>query len=248
MGLQPATFGSQLREKNNRPAGFDYLRIILSLGIIAWHTILVCYGEPTEARYWSGPFRPVFYFLVPSFFALSGFLVAGSLERNDIPSFLTLRAIRIYPALACEAILSAFILGPLVTSWSLGDYFSHQSFLNYLWNIIGYVHFTLPGVFDSNPGGPKVNQQLWTIPYELECYAAIAVLAIFKITKHPNAFFYALALACIAIVTYQYYGSTFRPIDRSPPGRMLVISFLFGAALFFIKDKVRFNGMLLALT
>ena len=83
----------QLKLTQGRPSGFDYLRIILSVSVVAWHTILVLHGQPAERPYWTGLTRPFPFFILPSFFALSGFLVAGSLDRNDLPAFLTLRKI-----------------------------------------------------------------------------------------------------------------------------------------------------------
>src|SRR5262249_49082197 len=104
------TLGARLALANDRPSGFDYLRLGLAVSIIAWHGVVVCYGYASEANLWLGPIGPLGWFLVPSFFALSGFLVMGSLYRNDLLSFLALRGLRIFPALAVELLLSAFII------------------------------------------------------------------------------------------------------------------------------------------
>jgi peptidoglycan/LPS O-acetylase OafA/YrhL len=126
------TIASRLDETKGHSSGFDYLRIGLSVSVILYHTIIVCYGPEVEARFWESPLlRPLFYFIVPAFFALSGFLVAGSLFRNSIPAFLTLRAIRIFPALFCEVMISALILGPMLTSFSLWQYFADHKFWVY---------------------------------------------------------------------------------------------------------------------
>src|SRR5262249_6839314 len=118
--------------------------------------------------------------LVPSFFALSGYLVAGSFERcRTIGMFIGLRVLRIFPALSVETILSAFILGPIFTIYSLGDYFSNPLLFSYLGNIVGHVQFELPGVFETNPDPHVVNGQLWTVPYELYCYIVTAFIGIF---------------------------------------------------------------------
>lgn len=78
------TLGSALKRAEDRPSGFDYLRLSLAVSIVAWHTIAVCYGPQAEAPLWTQWFRPLPFFIIPAFFALSGFLVAGSL--NAIPS------------------------------------------------------------------------------------------------------------------------------------------------------------------
>jgi hypothetical protein len=94
------------------------------------------------------------------------------------PRFLTLRAVRIFPALFCEVTISALILGPMLTTFSLQKYFSDLKFYTYFLNVIGRIHYYLPGLFLDNPFPQNVNNQLWTIPFELECYIAITILAL----------------------------------------------------------------------
>jgi peptidoglycan/LPS O-acetylase OafA/YrhL len=54
------------------------------------------------------------------FFAFSGYLVAGSLQHcRTLTGFLSLRLLRLLPALAMEVILSTLVLGSLVTSLTL---------------------------------------------------------------------------------------------------------------------------------
>ena len=63
-------------------------------------------------------------------FALSGYLVAGSLERSKtILTFIGLRVIRIYPALAVKVALSALLIGTAVTNASFGRLFSRPAVL-----------------------------------------------------------------------------------------------------------------------
>ncbi len=243
-----ATLFSRLVQTKDRPSGFDYLRLFLSVTIIAWHTIWVCYGVTAQAAFWHGPFRAFFYFLVPSFFALSGFLVAGSLERNTLTSFLTLRAIRIYPALICEVVLSAFFIGPLLTSFSLSDYFSDPRFYSYLLNALGDIHYILPGLFESNPGGPRVNVQLWTIPFELRCYAAIALLALIGLTRRPIVLTSLLIAISVLALIYPPLQERVSPNVDGPSGWATVMAFLFGAVLYFLRRRVPFNPALCLLS
>jgi peptidoglycan/LPS O-acetylase OafA/YrhL len=220
-----------------RPSGFDYMRMGLAIAVIAWHTILVCYGRDAETPWWTGPLRPIPYFIVPSFFALSGFLVAGSLDRNDIPSFLTLRVLRIFPALVLEVLLSGLILGALLTTLPLGEYFSSPTFWAYFRNMVGDIHFYLPGVFEANPA-PQVNVQLWTVPYELECYLAITLLALIRLHRRPWLLMGILVAVCAAKFGQQVVTGNFTVADFHPPGRMIVICFLFGVALQRLQAKI----------
>ena len=236
------TFSERFAATNFRPSGFDYLRIILAVAVIAWHTVVVCYGRAGETPIWTGPLRPLPYFIIPSFFALSGFLVAGSMERNDLPSFLTLRAIRIFPALGVEVLLSAFILGPLLTTVPLGKYFTSISFIKYLFNVTGHIHYHLPGVFETNPGGAVVNVQLWTIPFELECYIAISLIGLIGLFKRPRAMFLILVAASVAIFAWQNLHHHLTQFDGRPPGRMIVLAFLFGVAMYRLADVIPWNA------
>src|SRR5207245_877255 len=143
-------------------------------------------GQPADFALWTTPLRPLLRAIVPMFFTLSGFLVAGSLERcQTLISFMGLRAIRIYPALMVEVLLSAFLIGTCITSDSIKDYFTDSEFREYLLNSIGDIHYNLPAVFENNPFPRIVNSQLWTVPYELGCYLTLAGLAILGIKRRP---------------------------------------------------------------
>ena len=48
------TIGSRWDAAEGRPAGFDYLRTVLSASVILWHTIVVCHGVRAENTYWTG--------------------------------------------------------------------------------------------------------------------------------------------------------------------------------------------------
>lgn len=168
------TLGSVLDEQNGFGQGFDFLRIFLATGIIASHTAQL-----------SGHFDlvqgSVFWLLdnsfVPMFFALSGFLVAGSSMRLGPRSFLLNRMARIVPALAVDIVFAALIIGPLVTTLPLKAYLSDPMFHSYFLNIIGSIHFDLPGVFQSNPS-TSVNGSLWTVPFEICCYVVLVGLMV----------------------------------------------------------------------
>ena len=69
------TIGSRLDAHRGIGPGFDFLRTGLACGIVAWHVNAVVWGDLSQDA------RPyvwlVGYFLLASFFSLSGFLIAG---------------------------------------------------------------------------------------------------------------------------------------------------------------------------
>lgn len=174
------SIGERLLQAEDRPSGFDYLRLILATAVFIFHVPVINLGDAVGHKLWLSWLRPVFAIVLPMFFALSGFLVAGSPVRcKTLISFLGLRVFRIVPALTVEVLLSALILGPIFTTKPLSEYFSSRSFFTYFLNVAGDVHFNLPGVFADNPHPSIVNGQLWTVPWELRCYMLLAAIAFF---------------------------------------------------------------------
>ena len=180
-GMQ--TLGSALDEQKGFAQGFDFLRILLATSIIGWHTAKLS-GHVEMARasvFWFSE-----YMLVPMFFALSGFLVAGSSMRLSTKNFLVeprrahlagtrcrhrFRSASDRPAgddTACEASIS-------LTQLSLA----------YFLNITGWMQYFLPGVFENNPL-PEVNGALWTVPFEIGCYVMLAGLMASGAIKRPE--------------------------------------------------------------
>jgi peptidoglycan/LPS O-acetylase OafA/YrhL len=234
---------TRLESVCRHPTGFDYLRLILALSVVVWHSVLVCYGPADEIYFWTGPFRPLIYFILPAFFALSGFLVAGSLERNSISEFVTLRIVRIFPALAVEVLLSALIIGPLLTNVAWREYFSSPKFFIYFLNMIGIIHYQLPGVFETNPTPDYVNAQLWTIPFELYCYALLIAIALFGIAKR-SSWLFALTLGAALVLTVLPQVGLSDPPHYGPLGALLILSFLFGVSLFIMRRDIAFSESL----
>ena len=235
------SLGQRLAEMNGRPSGFDYLRISLALAVIAMHSVITSRGAAADFALWVTPLRPILRAILPMFFALSGFLVAGSLERcRTLFSFLGLRFIRIYPALMVEVLLSAFIIGLSVTTLPSKTYLTSREFYRYLLNVTGDIHYLLPGVFIHNPFPRIVNAQLWTIPYELGCYMTLAALALIGLVKRPY-------LALVAILGIGSLHLGYRLIKHhnqslyilgGVPGALLIVSFLAGISLYLYRERV----------
>lgn len=239
------TFATQLEARNS--TGFDYLRIALAVSVVVWHSFEVSYDQATIEQLNLNRAWIAVGFVLPSFFALSGFLVAGSLERSKtLAGFASLRALRIVPALAVEILLSALILGPMLTTLSLSEYFSDPKFFHYFENILGIIHFELPGLFESNPQPGIVNKSLWTVPYELHCYLWLIGFAAFGITKRRRLFLTLVILLMIALpLSHLRSGVFFRPMSNVPH-RVLEISFLAGVCLYLYRDMISRSRSLLA--
>jgi peptidoglycan/LPS O-acetylase OafA/YrhL len=124
---------------------------------------------------------------VEIFFAISGFLVTSSwLARPRAGAFVFKRALRILPALALTVVLTAFVLGPLVSARPAGTYLGSRAPASYVadnliavstGNAVGDLAYRLPGVFVTNRTS-VVNGSLWTLPVEIRAYLLVLLLGL----------------------------------------------------------------------
>jgi peptidoglycan/LPS O-acetylase OafA/YrhL len=233
------TVGERWALVGGRPSGFDYMRIFLAISVLVWHSLQVSYGKTAALAVWETPFGTPLATILPAFFALSGFLVSGSLYRNhNLKNFLALRIIRIFPALAVEVVLAALILGPIFTTLPLSEYFTHFKFRAYFLNMIGYIHFFLPGVFENNPELGTVNGQLWTVPFELECYALISIASLVGVFKWPRFIIPFFILVTILVIAWNATHGIAPAPAGGVNGRVLVLCFFAGVIVYSFKDVI----------
>ncbi|HLO76072.1 MAG TPA: acyltransferase [Magnetospirillum sp.] len=228
------------------PSGFDYLRVILALGVVIVHASKVA-GDQETLNFWRQDFALLNFSILPMFFCLSGFLVAGSFERSrTLTGFLVRRGLRIYPALIVEVLLSALILGPILTQLSLREYFSHADFYRYFSNTLGHIRYVLPGVFLQNPSPNVVNLSLWTVPYELACYLIFSFLAVIGAFRRSVILaasigvliYLALSPASLSPYLGDWVGGLLKQHYRLPT------FFLSGVALYSIRKIIPFSLVL----
>lgn len=222
--------------------GFDTLRLCLALLVVLVHSCLLSYGRDGSRALLNAPYVSFMLSLLPLFFSLSGYLIAGSaLRLRDTTSFLLFRVLRIGPALAVEVAISALILGPLLTTCPLRDYFTSADFFAYFGNIIGRVHFGLPGLFEGLPVDRIVNGNLWTLKPEFLCYTIMAPLMMSGLAYDRK-----LATLCWAAVTgglivLNQVTDVLEPQGYFGPN-LLVYSFVTGFVAFHWREHIRLNS------
>ncbi len=264
------TIGSRLDRQKGFGQGFDFLRVTLAISVVAWHTRYVVAGNLPGSvdadRTWLVWFPG--YGILVMFFALSGFLIAGSALRLSLKNFLVNRGMRIIPALAVEIMLSMLILGPLLTALPLSAYFADLHTWRYLTNIAGLINYFLPGVFTHNPA-PEVNSSLWTVPFEYACYAVMAMFMVFGSLRKP-AWIVAGAVALVATgLAIQFtghsapeqfvagasdnhgiFGAIAGKIFSTTPflgrGSRLLVAFMLGIAAYLYRDRLPYDRRLFA--
>lgn len=233
----------RMRLVKNRSSGFDYLRLILSILIIGYHTVVVCYGREAEIEFWTSPIRPFWYLLVPGFFAMSGFLVTGSLLRvNNVPGFITLRMMRILPALCCEVLISAILIGPMLTELPMQLYYGSPVFLSYFLNVVGDIHYALPGVFTHNHVD-WVNIQLWTIPCEFKCFVVLSIMVLIGLMRN-RPLYTATVLIMSASAWYSDLNNGLLVRELRPSENLIIMCFLWGMLVHMYREYIPYNGFM----
>ena len=185
------------------------------------------------------------------FFAISGFLIAGSLERRTFSEYWQARALRIIPALAVTSFASALILGPIFTALPIAEYFQSSGTYRYLTNSIPYqTIFVLPGVFTDVFYPLTVNGSLWTIPIEAFCYVALA--AIFFVGRRTFSLVVPVMVFISAFFVWLFFHGPIAPITLFGTTEVLPVlrfglMFLVGTFLWKYKDIVPFKGGIAAM-
>ncbi len=143
------------------------------------------------------PLGPLGVFI---FFTISGYLVSESWDRDpNLWRFAIRRALRIFPGLIVCILLTILVLGPIMTTLSIRDYFAHGATLGYLRNIALYIVYSLPGVFEHNKFPIAVNGSLWSLPVEFTMYIVLALIGVLRGNRWVLL---ALALVSAAITFF----------------------------------------------
>lgn len=149
---------------------YGFARFVAALFVICGHAISLSTGEVTNFSLYSGRYAVAFFFFG------GGFFLTKSLRQKGCRGFWGARIKKILPELMICVALTVFILGPIVTSLSVKEYFIDKRTYLYLLNSFCVLVHDLPGVFTQNVYTSTVNGALWTLPVEVLCYAGVYIL------------------------------------------------------------------------
>ena len=220
---------------SGRENNFDFIRVVAAVAVMFSHSYPLTFGENDN--------EPLFILTkcqtdfgitaVNIFFIVSGFLVTQSLFRKqNLIDYFRSRALRIFPALIVMIVLMVFLIGPLLSTRSAGEYFSDGKTFNYLrliYVFTGEEINSLPGVFENNPFHHVVNGSLWTIRYELTCYLALP--AIYLLFRKRWVAPLILSAAVIFIVLNLFFAPGYLIIS-------LITCFLSGSLFFVFRNRI----------
>jgi len=164
----------------SRDNNFNLIRILAALAVLISHSYAIVTGDPSNE-----PLKEVLGVSLGSisvdiFFACSGFLVCASfVNRASSVKFIRARALRIFPALCVMTIVTIIFIGWNVSNEQRSDFFSSAQTFSYLiknTTLFFGVEYRLPGTFIENPYPGVVNGSLWSLPHEVRCYLALALM------------------------------------------------------------------------
>lgn len=223
----PVRLADRLGSRDNN---FDVLRLLAAWSVLVSHSFaLVGRAEPLHQF---GTTLGNVGVLV--FFAVSGLLIRRSWEYDPSPrDFWIKRALRLLPALVTVAVVTAFVLGPLVTTLSMSSYFSSAQTWIYPVRVSLLYTFgaPLPGVFEDNLY-PGVNGPLWSLPVEVFAYVCLFVLAISGLAARRG-------MVTFVAVASLVWAAWWVPNTSPGVGAAYVVSaFAVGAAAFSWRDRI----------
>lgn len=162
---------------------------------------------------------PVSSLAVVGFFCISGYLITKSAERTQVVPYLWRRALRIFPAFLVVLLVTAFVVGPLVTYANRGSLDGYLSLraggpLTYVWANAGLEigQTGIDGLFLTTPFGQEtglsvVNGSLWTLIHEWRCYLLVAVLAVIGVIRRARWLVLVLTAVLQALLVLKVLGS-----------------------------------------
>ena len=225
---------------------FGLLRLILAVTVLFQHSLvlsgngqLVYFGHFKQADLGSTG--------VAGFFAISGFLLAGSVQRLRSKEFFIHRVFRLLPGLWFALVITAFILVPLASFFGspaseFNFFLGKESSLTYVFVNMLLVVFqdSIGTVFSSNPYPLAVNGSLWTLAPEFICYVSLLFLAFFTRRKVvAQKFLLGVAIALASLAWSVSENSSNQVVTMLVhPAAGLGIAFATGSLLaFFVKER-----------
>ena len=248
MGHRMGNLAEMLKSRDNN---FNFIRMVAAFFVLVSHSFPLSRGA-TEVEPLMAQLGITLGGLgVFTFFCISGFFISLSYERSKTKiDFIVARFLRLYPALLVVLVLSAWVIGPLFTDFSLHDYFSSKEVHKYITGNLKLkdIHFQLPGLFQDNPY-PGINGSLWTLYYEVLLYAMVFALGVVGCLTHTRR-------VSIFFVLYFVFYTVFNLLQKNEyliAGFQLrtwvqwSFAFVIGMVFYAYRTKVRLSVWMLAL-
>lgn len=229
---------------SSRDNHFNLIRMIAATGVLVSHAYPLSLGPGTGQ-----PFQQTLQGItlgsvsVYIFFAISGYFIAQSFVRTgSLYRFVMARVLRLFPALVVVLLVTIAVAGLWLTTAEPGV-FRMQAVMYFLRNVtLFFLQYDLPGVFEANPYGPAINGSLWTLNYEVLCYASVFVAGVAGLLTRRLVVAGAVVAVMLAQLATPHVNLPYRLEKLIELG----LPFAIGTGLFVWRDHVRLDGRILA--
>ena len=228
----------------SRDNHFNLIRILAAAGVLVSHAYPLSLGptarQPLEFALHGLTLGTVSVWI---FFAISGFFITQSFARKQtVGPFLAARALRLLPALIAVTVISIVVAGFFLTQapptlfWAEADDYFIRNLLLFK------LQYTLPGVFEANPYGAAINGSLWSLSYEVTCYAGVLLCGILGLLARPRIF------ACLIVLFLGAYaaGMVADLHPRLEKLTQLGLPFLIGMVFYIWRHHIPLSWSILA--
>ena len=238
---------------DTRKNNFDFLRFFFASLVIFSHSYLLLLPDRTDVEpMWQATGQRMNFgtLAVTCFFGISGFLITQSWMRTKrVGDYAKKRILRIYPGWIVALLFCVFVVAPLLRP-DHGLHLANRTTLDFFSQLVGHASGQLkllPGI-----DGP-VNGSTWTIPFEMACYVAAAVLGLCGLLRRP-----LLVLALTLVILFcslwwppQSLAHVFQPTQTPhiPYYRWsFLVDFLLGGSFYLYRDRIPHSPWLFALS
>jgi peptidoglycan/LPS O-acetylase OafA/YrhL len=228
---------------------FGALRLVAALAVVFSHAFYLTTGDATAEPLKVSTGYSLGQHAVHVFFVMSGVMVTASLMRaRSMSAYLIQRLLRIGPALVVCVLLTAALLGPMLTTLHPGEYLrapgTYRYVLDTLTRLTGAA--PLPGLFADNPVPDLVNIPIWTLKYEMVAYVGLALVAVAGLSGERRAIGAAGVLVMLGYAALLGFGAAAEAETATSAMLRLGFCFAVGVAAYGFADKLPLHGAGLA--
>lgn len=216
--------------------GLNLLRLVLATTVIVWHSFELTGRAVDHAS--------VAQFLqdvpVDGFFAISGFLIAGSwVRRPHAAEFVRSRVMRIFPGFLVCLMITALVLAPIGILLSNAtwphDYWSDAAAYVAHNSSIRIVDYGIGDTPTDVPYHGVWNGSLWTLRWEFMCYAGILAIGLVGLLRRraPSLVLFGGAFLLSVVTTYGSFDAY-----QAGTWARFATAFLAGTVVFMVRDRL----------
>ena len=228
--VDTAPVGLRLHDRDN---ALNAIRLLLAVFVVVDHSYKAATGRP-------GPWAHMGDFAVEGFFAISGYLIAGSRARMAMRPFLWRRGLRLMPAYWALLLFTAFVVAPLSTVLTRSSY-DWASGAGYVVN--NSLLFTTQMGIGGTPEGVAYfglwNASTWSLPFEAAAYVVFGLLLAMPGFGRRAAGAVCTALTVVTVAQSMTGGGLGIALDLT----RLWSFFAAGALMWFLRERLPASGV-----